>query len=68
MKPKLCFEINDMAFPIKLEQSGVNRFRVTYGKQVTRNLSYAAACAELGASIMHALACDGKIHNETEIL
>jgi hypothetical protein len=39
------------------------RFRVTYGKQVTDNMDYRAACFELGACIMHSLACDGLIDN-----
>jgi hypothetical protein len=39
------------------------RFTVTYGKQVTRGLTYKQAADELGSSIMHALACNGMVDN-----
>jgi hypothetical protein len=68
MKTQTCIELTDLAFPIKLEQTSKNRFRVTYGEQVISGLSYSQACTELGASIMHALACDGKIKNGTDAL
>lgn len=48
-------------YPIKLEQTGKDRFVVTYGSQVTSGLGYLAAASELGTSIMHALACEGKM-------
>lgn len=63
MKKTTCFEINDLAFQIKLEQTGVDSFTVTYGKHVTPKLSYGSAATELGASIMHALACEQKLDN-----
>ena len=61
--PAVNFEIADLAFPIRLEQDGVNRFTVVYGRQVKRDLSYAQAATELGECIMHALACDSRLDN-----
>lgn len=61
---KTCLEINDMAFPIKLEQyKGKNEFIVTYGLQIRPNLTYSQAATELGTAIMHALKCDSKIEH-----
>lgn len=57
----LCLEIPDRE--IKLEQRGPDRFRVTYSKQVEDNLTYDKAALELGAAIMHSLACDGLLDN-----
>ena len=51
------------AWPISLEQDGPNDFRVIYGMQVRENLSYSDAALELGAAIMHALACEGRLDN-----
>jgi hypothetical protein len=48
-------------FPIKLAQTGKDRFVVTYGKQVHLQGDYHKAAADIGFSIMHALACEGKI-------
>lgn len=63
---KLCFELPDAAYPIKLEQHEDTRklFRVTYGKQVKDRLCYGDAATELGACIMHALACESRLDNE----
>ena len=63
---KLCFEITSLAFPIRLYQKGKNRFDVHYGKQLRLGLTYQAAAKDLGQSILHALACDGKIDNRGE--
>jgi len=63
MKKRLCYEIEDVAFGVRLLQTGVDRFTVEYGLQVKSGLNYAAAATELGACIMHALACDGKLDN-----
>jgi hypothetical protein len=49
--------------PIKLEQQGVNNFKVIYGKQAKRCMSYEDAAAELGECIMHWLACQGLLDN-----
>ena len=59
----LCISLDNLAFPVKLEQQGIDQFTVTYGLQVKRRLSYNDAATELGASIMHALACDGLLDN-----
>ena len=59
---KVCFELDTLAFPIKLEQTGIDRFVVTYGKQIKKG-GYAYAATQLGEVIMHALACDGKLDN-----
>lgn len=59
---KLCWKTN-ICWDITLEQTGIDRFVVTYGAQVVRNLDYPAAAAELGKCIMHALACEDKLDN-----
>lgn len=48
---------------VALSQQGRNRFTVRYFKQVKARLTYEQACVELGACILHALACDSKIDN-----
>jgi len=62
----LCFEIpeSQLSFGVQLHQTGKNKFTVIYGKQVESGLSYSNAATELGRSIMHALACGGKLDNE----
>lgn len=57
----LCFALHQ-GF-IQLRQNGIDNFEVRYGKQVKTKLTYGEACAELGAVIMHSLACDGLIDN-----
>lgn len=49
-------------YEITLHQNGRDSFRVAYGAQVSRGLSYENAARELGESIMHALACESKIN------
>jgi 16S rRNA A1518/A1519 N6-dimethyltransferase RsmA/KsgA/DIM1 with predicted DNA glycosylase/AP lyase activity len=66
MKTKLCHAIKDLAFPISLSQKGRDNFTVVYGKQVAERLTYAQAAEEYGRSIMHALACDGKLDNRVK--
>ncbi|MBO4228140.1 hypothetical protein [Bradyrhizobium neotropicale] len=61
---QLCFEYPYGAFPVRLYQTGFDRFTVEYGKQVRQGLSYGAAAAELGA-LMHMAACDGRLDNRT---
>lgn len=65
---RTCWQTEELAFPIKLEQSEnrLGRFRVTYGKQVRSGLSYGDAAKELGSAIMHALACDGQLDNRDD--
>jgi hypothetical protein len=64
-KVKTCYqsELEIPWGPIKLEQAGVDNFRVTYGKQVDANLDYGEAAAKLGQAIMHWLACEGQLDN-----
>ena len=59
--PKTCFEIPERN--IALIQDGVDRFTVRYFKQVKNGLTYNKAALELGAAIMHSLACDGLLDN-----
>ena len=63
MKKQTCFELKDAAYPIKLEQTGIDSFTVTYGKQVKARMTYGTAAWELGSCIMHAAACEGKLDN-----
>ena len=62
------FETNDLGFAIKVEQHGGRKalLRVTYGKQVSDNLTYSAAAREFGSCFFHALACVGKLNNNGE--
>ncbi len=64
MKP--VYRIDDLAFPIVIEQAETKGllFTVRYGSQVKRGLTYAEACTEIGASMLHALCCDGLASNE----
>lgn len=64
--PGLCYEHADLGFALKLEQAQnkAGLFTVTYGKQVTRDLTYSEAAAEYGSCLMHALACEGRLDNE----
>ena len=58
-----CFGVDIGGLPIELTQQGRDRFTVIYWKQIKNNLTYAEAAAELGACIMHAAACEGKLDN-----
>jgi hypothetical protein len=58
---KLCHQLQDLS--VKLEQTGKDKFTVTYGKQIKHGLNYSQAAVEYGCVIMHALACDGKLDN-----
>ena len=60
---KVCFEISNFAYPIRLVQIGANEFRVDYGVSETGG-NYEQAALALGKSIMHALACDSKLDCE----
>lgn len=51
---------------IELIQKGVDKFTVRYCKQVKDGLTYGEAASELGAAIMHALACDGRLDNRVK--
>lgn len=63
MPERLCFETIIDNLPVRLHQQGKDRFAVTYWLQTKDNLSYEDATHELGAAIMHALACEGKLDN-----
>ena len=41
-----------------------DKFKVTYGHHVVDCYTYEQACKELGACILHSLACAGKIHTK----
>lgn len=59
MKTTLCYEMTDLA--VKLEQTSINGFTVTYGNYVHDHLNYTQARIMLGACIMQAIALSGKI-------
>lgn len=61
---KTCINLPDLPFGVRVEQRANGLFRVTYGKQVRDNLTYAAAAHEFGECVFHALACDDKLNNE----
>jgi hypothetical protein len=61
----LCVEYTAGDYPVRLFQTGFDRFTVEYGKQVKRTMSYAEAGAEFGLCIMHSAACAGKLDNRT---
>lgn len=63
---KSCLKLDTLAFPIELLQRGKDNFTVIYGKQVRVGLNYEDAGKELGLSIMHALACDGRLDNRSK--
>lgn len=64
MASKMCWSINLAGFDIVLSQKGKDNFSVQYGKQLVERLPYTEAALELGAAIMHSLACEGKLNNE----
>jgi hypothetical protein len=49
----------EFPYKVSLRQGVTGRFIVTYGSTVKRNLSYAQAAVELGASLMHAASRNG---------
>lgn len=63
MSKSTCISLPSLAFPVTVDQTGKNRFTVTYGKQVTGGLDYGKAAREFGLCVFHALACDGKLDN-----
>ena len=64
---KVCYQVTIGAgFDITLAQKDVDNFSVQYGKQFTEKLTYTEAALELGACIMHALACEDKLDNRTK--
>ena len=59
---KTCWTVDINGYPIKLEQAGKNKFSVSYGADVRKG-DYECAAKDLGAAIMHALACEGRLDN-----
>jgi hypothetical protein len=63
----VCDEFYDGV--IRLEQygkdhaTGMDCFRVTYGRQIDDDLTYGEACAKLGQALLHYLSCEGKVDN-----
>jgi hypothetical protein len=45
-------------------RSGQKLFKVRYGESVKTDLTYAQASMEVGASVLHSLACQGLIDND----
>lgn len=63
-----CFEVTDPAqvgFPVRLYQSENGKFSVLYGSELHEGLTYKQAAREFGLCLFHALACVGRIDNET---
>lgn len=62
-----CFQYGPEAYgeaaTVTLYQEGVDRFRVTYGRQRQGRLTYGEAAKKLGEAIMHDLACEGLLVN-----
>lgn len=63
MKKTTCINLENLAFPVKVEQTGVDRFTVSYGLQVKKGLNYGQAAKEFGECVFHALACDSLLDN-----
>jgi hypothetical protein len=63
---KVCYQVTIAGYEITLSQKGKDNFAVQYGKLYTGFLPYHEAALELGACIMHALACDSKLDNRTK--
>jgi hypothetical protein len=61
-----CFQTTIAGFEISLLQTGPDTFDVIYGKQRIGNLDYVSAAKELGLTIMHASACEGKLTSDFE--
>jgi hypothetical protein len=59
---KLCWKTT-IEYEIKLEQTGRDKFIVTYGADVSKG-DYEYAARKLGGAIMHALACQSLLNNE----
>jgi hypothetical protein len=58
--------LENLAFPLKVEQGQNNLFTVTYGTQTKRGLSYEKAAQEFGECMFHALACEGTLRNKVK--
>ena len=65
MKAKEVYRVNNAAFLLKVEQTGKDRFTVTYGLQIKRSLTYREAACEFGFCLFHLMACEGRLDNRT---
>lgn len=67
MKKTLCQEITaPHQYPVRLYQTGIDRFTVEYGLQEKKSLNYGQAAKEYGCCLMHALACAGLLDNRVK--
>lgn len=66
MTRHVCHETHASGWPIRLIQTGFDRFTVEYGRQIKDDLNYGEAASEYGACIMHALACESLLDNRTQ--
>lgn len=60
-RTKIVYEVKLAGYNIQLRKRSANNFTVVYGAQVKPSLTYYEATHELGACIMHALACEGRL-------
>lgn len=63
MAVRLVFRTKISGMEIHLIQRGIDWFEVVYHLSIKPDLTYDMAASELGAAIMHALACDGLLDN-----
>lgn len=63
---QICTHQKVAGFDLKLEQYADGRFKVTYGAQAWRGLTYGAAARQYGECLMHGLACEGNLNNDQE--
>lgn len=61
----ICIVDTAHQYSVVLIQTGIDRFTVSYGKQVDENLTYAKAAQKFGACVMHAASCAGICDNRT---
>lgn len=61
MKAKVIDKREDLDFPVTLLQTSRGRYTVVYGKEIRTGLDYDTAAVAYGHSVMHALACAGKL-------
>lgn len=63
MKKTEVYRVEGRVYPLKVEQTGKDRFTVIYGLQVRRGLTYTQAAHEFGECLFHLLACEGHLDN-----
>lgn len=49
---------------VVLEQDSDLRFRLSYGLQITSNMTYVQACRHLGEALLHHLSCESVVNNQ----